>query len=612
MKRLPGVALGALVVATVAAFFFVQHLKVTTPFFSGAPSPAPRIINPVDGGICRFNGVLTSYRRTRTSFYLVNRSDHVNMYIVDSNGTDVAQIASDRYMPKHTATNSLTVRRIFYWNGRGYNGQVVPDGTYYFNVALINQGRAINVGPPITVQTTPPHPDITSVTPQVITGGQTVTIHFRGNQGFRSEVLVYRTDLPGALRLVYKFPTKFHPNGVTTWDGLIDGSPAPAGTYLIGMRTTNNACTTNRFPVVMPPQPGTTPHAGVTVRYLAAAPPLTPVPAGSRATVSVDSRGRSYRWSLALPGARKPLSSGPGTGVTLAVRLPRSGPGLYILSLRSGADRTSVPLVASSPAERHPPRILVVLPALTWQGENPVDDVGSSANRYDGDGLPNTLTAGVPVPLTNRVFANGLPAGLPDIEGLLAFLDKNGMAYDLTTDVALAENQGPALDGYKGVVLAGNELWIPHSLQSALRSYAQGGGNVLSLGIGSLQRTVTLANGEALDPSKPSAVNALGARPGQLDTHPTGLIARFEDGLNLFGTSGTFQGYSAYQPFTAVDVPGGASSAVGATKNAPLIVGYHLGKGTVVQIGLVGFGLSLRTNVDARELTMRLWQVLAR
>ena len=104
----------------------------------------------------------------------------------------------------------------------------------------------------------------------------------------------------------------------------------------------------------------------------------------------------------------------------------------------------------------------------------------------------------------------------------------------------------------------------------------------------------------------------LGARPGQLVSGPSGLIGTVKDGLNIFGSSGTFQGYPAYQPYTAVEVPGGASSSAGATTNAPAIVGYHLGRGTVVQIGLVGFGSSLRTNVDAQELIIRLWQVLAR
>lgn len=104
----------------------------------------------------------------------------------------------------------------------------------------------------------------------------------------------------------------------------------------------------------------------------------------------------------------------------------------------------------------------------------------------------------------------------------------------------------------------------------------------------------------------------LGARHGALASHVTDPILVGKDGLNLFSTtSGAFQGYSTYQPFT-VQVPGGASSEAGVTTNAPAIVGYHLGRGTVVQVGLVGFGSSLRANVDAQELISRLWQVLAR
>ena len=52
---------------------------------------------------------------------------------------------------------------------------------------------------------------------------------------------------------------------------------------------TDAACNTGRYPIVMPPPPGTT-HTGVTVRYLAAEPPLRPVAAGSSATVYVDAR----------------------------------------------------------------------------------------------------------------------------------------------------------------------------------------------------------------------------------------------------------------------------------------------------------------------------------
>ena len=172
-----------------------------------------------------------------------------------------------------------------------------------------------------------------------------------------------------------------------------------------------------------------------------------------------------------------------------------------------------MPVIASAAPSSHPPKILVVLPAMTWQGQNPVDDVGSSP--YDGDGLPNTLTAGVPIELDRPRGANGLPAGLGDIEAaLLAYLGKRPCHYDLTTDLGLAEGIGPELNSYRGVVLAGDETWLPQALAAKLREYAQGGGNVLSLGIGSLLRTVTLQNGEALHPSNAAAVDALGARPG--------------------------------------------------------------------------------------------------
>ena len=42
----------ALVIATVAAFFVTQHLKVTTPLIQGRPAPVPNTINPVYGGVC--------------------------------------------------------------------------------------------------------------------------------------------------------------------------------------------------------------------------------------------------------------------------------------------------------------------------------------------------------------------------------------------------------------------------------------------------------------------------------------------------------------------------------------------------------------------------------
>ena len=58
----------------------------------------------------------------------------------------------------------------------------------------------------------------------------------------------------------------------------------------------------------------------------------------------------------------------------------------------------SAPIIAT-PARRAP--VLVVLPALTWQGANPVDDTG--------DGLPNTLGAGRSVRLDRPLGQRSAP-----------------------------------------------------------------------------------------------------------------------------------------------------------------------------------------------------------
>ncbi len=429
-----------------------------------------------------------------------------------------------------------------------------------------------------------------------------VKIQYKGTERGTVSVRLYRTDLPGAPRLVKSFKAgEFQ----AYWDGLIRKRPAPAGTYLAGLDVTDAACNVGRFPPLMPPVPGSTVHAGVTVRYLAAQPSLTPAPAGSAAAVYVDARGEPYRWTLWRVGARRPSGRGAQRGYLLRVKLPPAqGAGLYQLVITSGAHRTDVPLLASYPAARHGPRILVVVPALTWQGRNPVDDPPQ-------DGLPNTLDAGGPIEL-NRVLANGLPGGFADEAAFLAYLDRANLPYDLTSDIALIQGTGPTLAGHSGVVLAGTERWIPASLGTDLRSYVEDGGHVLSLGIDSLRRVVRIRGTTAVAPSAPASSDVFGARPGTVVINNTDLITVIEDGLRIFsGTSGAFQGYRSFEPIHVM-APGRLLSAAGTTNSTQAIVGYQLGRGTVVDVGLVGFGSSLAHNLDARELVSRLWTLLRR
>ena len=100
------------------------------------------------------------------------------------------------------------------------------------------------------------------------------------------------------------------------WNGKIDGRPAPAGTYLAGITAQNPACDQASWPIVLPPAAGTTPHAGVSVRYLSVTPPLTPTVSGSRTSVAVDSPDASYTWKLRRSGTAKVLAHGAGAAGT--------------------------------------------------------------------------------------------------------------------------------------------------------------------------------------------------------------------------------------------------------------------------------------------------------
>jgi hypothetical protein len=592
VNRLSLAAFAALAAATVGAFFVTQHLKVSTPLIAGAPRPTPAVISPTG------NGCGGQDRIAKFSFYLLNRADDVAVYIVDQSGTIVRTLASGRHMRRQVRTPDGQ----FPWDGREDDGRVAPDGTYYFRVALLHQNRTVQfTRTPVQVKTTPPHPTVTSVSPSLIPQGSApVTIHYRGNEQRGVDVRIYRTDLPGAPRLVTSFLAG--PQGAT-WDGRLRRRPAPAGTYLVGLKMTDRACNPGVFPPTMPPPPGSTPHAGLTLRYLAAQPPLDPIPAGRTAMVYVDARHQPYEWALQRPGTRAVLARGTARSFALAVRLPPRVAGLYVLSLRSGTHHTAVPLLASAagPAAGSK-RILVVLPALTWQGLNPVDD--------DADGVPNTLDDGGPVNL-RRPLANGLPAGLSDEAALLAQLNRLHLAYDLTTDLGLIDGTGPGLAPHRGVVLAGPERWLPASLGAALRAYAEGGAHVLSLGIDSLRRGVTVRGAEALHPSAPAAADIFGARPGGVLTNSRDLITVSGDRLGIFSTtSGVFPGYRSYEQFAPGTQP--FASAAGVGGGGAIIAGYRLGHGVVVEIGLVGFGASLARNVDAQELVTRLWHVLGR
>jgi flagellar hook assembly protein FlgD len=146
-------------VATVAAFFISQHLKVTTPFISGVSGPTPPAINPIDGPTaCRdpADGRKVSERSTTVSFYVVHHADSVNVYIVNQSGATVRTIARGVSMHRSKAPTPAAfgaVTKYFNWNGRNAAGRPVAAGTYFFRVDLVHQQRTIELPQTVTVET---------------------------------------------------------------------------------------------------------------------------------------------------------------------------------------------------------------------------------------------------------------------------------------------------------------------------------------------------------------------------------------------------------------------------------------------------------------------------
>jgi FlgD Ig-like domain len=253
-------AFAALVVASIAAFFVTQHLKVTTPLYNGNPFPVPGVIDPLHPVQCGKSNAGS----TTISFYLQHRSDDVIVSVVDEADASVVRtVAYGRHMRK----DKRVPDGVFHWDGRLTDGKVAPDGNYYFRVTLIHQNSTIDPkNVPVRVQTVPPHPVITSVSPTAISPGSHVTIRYTGNEGRGGSMLLYRLGAAGSPRLIKTFLTPWK-GQTAVWDGTVSGGrPAPPGTYLLAFEVTDAACNTGRYPARIPPPAASAATDEVTVR----------------------------------------------------------------------------------------------------------------------------------------------------------------------------------------------------------------------------------------------------------------------------------------------------------------------------------------------------------
>jgi hypothetical protein len=595
------IAFALLVCATFAAFFAAQELKSTPPRVQDLK--AFGFFSPNRDG--RFD-------RARVSFFL-KRGDDVRATVIDRGGDGVRVL-----VPGRRVRAGQTVRLV--WDGLGGDHRPLPDGTYRIRLNLRRQGRAIVLPRNIVKDTTPPVVRVTSIGPQrdrvplpellPRTDGKPARVSFQAPPR-RKEVLVFRTDVNPA-RPVFDKPIELADDARHwNWNGKVAGRRVAAGTYVVVVRARDRAGNVGSS-VPLPLAPGygrTLPgRGGITVRYLTAQPPSEPVLAGQQVGVAVSSVDKDFRWSVRRVGERQIRKRGRGTRSRVVhFPAPRGSSGLYIFEARTRTRRVAAPVVVQAQDSRD---VLVVLPATTWQGLNPVDD--------DGDGRPDTLTAGLPVRIGRPFVRGGLPPQLPRHEALLlAWLDHAHHRYDLTTDVALARSVGPSLTGHRGVILAGDTRWLDVRLARALRAYVRGGGHLLSVGTRSLRQTVRITpRRRAIEPTPPTSRDLFGARLRPIERVPAPVtLVNVVDDVQLFaGTAGQFGGIGAFEQTLDVRGGTGAVAAAAATQDGrrQVIVASRLGSGLVIRPGLPDFAASLRTNPDLAGFMERSWTLLAR
>jgi flagellar hook assembly protein FlgD len=613
LSLLPRIVFALLVASTFGAFFVAQRLKHD-------PSPVQQytaypVFSPNGDG---------RVDAERINFKL-RRADEVTIDVIDRKGDVVRNLVKDRSLAAYRQTR-------FRWDGRTDEDRLAPDGLYRMRITLREEGRSLVIPGSFALDTTPPKILVTSIGPKPAglrpvpkilpsVDGVSARVRFRG-PGRRTTVTVFQTG-PSSVRSVVG-PVKL-PDGVKTWswDGrLADGSEARQGTYAVVV-TARDAAGNIGTSVPLDPRTGLpaaaygTPfpgRGGITVRKLGVLPPNVPTVGGALGQIAIDSRTNEYTWTLRrLSGSRKPARRGVRSKPFLNLHAPRGVSRLFVLDVRAIGVQQRVPYPVQSQTVRAgddastPRGVLVVLPAITWQGRNAIDD--------DGDGLPDVLDRGLPVRL-DRVYArNGLPVGFArNEEPLMAYLDSKRHRYDLTTDVALAGRGGPDLRRYRGVLIAGDARWLPAGVSKALRAFAQTGGTVVSLGTDSLRREVRLTPRRRLvDPTPAAPTDLFGARLGAPVTGNTAPVENILDKIDLFkGGTGSFEGYEAYEPTRDVGEGGRPVAAAVDKDGRRVIVAATFGKGLVVRTGLVDFASHLGEDRNADALMESLWLQLSR
>ena len=606
-----------LVLATVAAFFVAQRMKHSKPLVYAVH--VTKFISPnkdhvSDRGKLRFR---------------IKQKDIVTVEVVDADGRVVRVLARAQRLPAGPHR--------FSWNGRFLGGSPAPDGSYQVRIVMRRAGRAFVPNKSFRVDTAPPRLVVRQAAPATIAparaGVTPVLVRYRGVPiGHRAEFLVYRVrGGQASTRPVASFlGSRLKRAG--EWQGTVGdfqdrsqpcvgranprgrARPAPSGDYLIVVRACDGAGNLGSAPSRLPPRRGDVRgKPGVTVRYLAATPASLAVRSGQIARVPVESPLGRFRFRLQRVGGGPVVARGEGRGPVLRFRVPKLGSGLYVVTLRSNKEVAGVAPVARTPLVvrgSRGGRVLVVLPAFAWQAASRVD--------MTRDGFADTLSdftgrQQTGITLKRAIPSGALPPGFAQHEAaLLAFLDRSGIKYEVTTDIDLAERPAVFLQKRRAVVFAGDQRWLSPSLGLALRHYTEDGGRVASFSSDSFRRTAGLVGARIVDPSPRSARDIFGESIDQQTVTPAPAVP-FASKVPLFaGPIGLFTEFEQSR-----DRASGSQllTSAGRDPGQPAVVVYRLGRGQVTRVGAPQWSAGLlpaSADASVAAATLSLWRYLAR
>jgi microcystin degradation protein MlrC len=163
-----------------------------------------------------------------------------------------------------------------------------------------------------------------------------------------------------------------------------------------------------------------------------------------------------------------------------------------------------------------------------------------------------------------------------------------------------------------GIVLAGDERWLPAAAGRRLREYVERGGMVVSLGTDSLRREVDLDRDALADPTGPRRTTLFGEDTRPLESLQAPLVAT-QDELGLFSGTGSVVGL--FTRFEQAERPAAGGRLVvnaGRDPAKPAFAAYRLGRGLFLRVGTPQWSRALRSRPEVAAVMRRIWTQLER